>query len=375
MATYKAEFLAHYWQGRLRPIHAYAFGWIDKWARLASVAPGFANLLTQLPGLRDLAKVMVGAPRERQIPAFAAQTFQAWFRGRKPSPGVGPRVLLWADTFNNYFMPETAQAAVEVLEHAGCKVEVLHQHLCCGRPLYDYGFLEMAKSYLRRNLTALAPHVRADTPIVVLEPSCCSVFRDEMRNLFPESAEAKQVADNTFTLSEFFEKKLPDYQPPTVNRSAIVQGHCHHKAVMRMKDENSLMTRAQLDHRVLESGCCGMAGAFGYERDKYEVSIACGERSLLPEVRKAPVSTIIMADGFSCKEQIAQQTNRHALHLAEVMRLSLGNGENKVPIMYPEEYFVRPREKAQKRSMVRAAVISGLATAVLSLIWMKRRRR
>jgi Fe-S oxidoreductase len=232
----------------------------------------------------------------------------------------------------------------------------------------------MAKSYLRRNLTALAPHMHAKTPIVVLEPSCCSVFRDEMCNLFPESVEARTVAQNTFTLSEFFEKKFPDYQPPRVNRSAIVQGHCHHKAVMRMKDENSLMKKMQLDERVLESGCCGMAGAFGYEKDKYRVSIACGERSLLPEVRKAPLSTIIMADGFSCKEQISQETNRHALHLSEVLRLGLENGENHVPNMYPERYFVDFREKAQKKSMVRAAVIGGLALTALGAAWLKSRR-
>ena len=375
MATYKAEFLAHYWEGRIRPIYAYAFGWIDKWARLASLAPGFANLVTQMPGVRDLAKMMVGVPRKRRIPAFAAQTFQSWFGKRKPRLGVGPKVLLWADTFNNYFMPETAQAAVEVLEEAGCRVEVLDQHLCCGRPLYDYGFLEMAKSYLRRNLNALGPHISANTPMVVLEPSCCSVFRDEMHNLFPESTEAKQLAENTFTLSEFLEKKIPNYQPPKVRRQAIVQGHCHHKAVMRLKEEKSLMKQMQLDHRVLESGCCGMAGSFGYEKDKYQVSIACGERSLLPEVRQAPVSTIIVADGFSCKEQIAQETNRHALHLAEVLKLGL-NGEAKHPsVVYPEDYFVQPRKRAQNRSMARAAFISGLALSVLGLTWLQSRRR
>jgi FAD/FMN-containing dehydrogenase/Fe-S oxidoreductase len=375
MATYKAEFLAHYWEGKIRPIHAYAFGWIDKWARVASIEPGFANLFTQLPILRGMAKLAVGVPPQRQIPAFAAQTFQSWFRHRKPRPGFASKVLLWADTFNNYFMPETAQAAVEVLEHAGCKVEVLDQHLCCGRPLYDYGFLDMAKSYLRRNLTALRSHISTDTPMVVLEPSCCSVFRDELHNLFPESSEAKRLAENTFTLSEFLEKKVPGYQPPEVGRQAIVQGHCHHKAVMRMKDEQSLMEKMQLDHRVLESGCCGMAGAFGYEKDKYQVSVACGERSLLPEVRKAPVSSLIIADGFSCKEQIAQETGRHALHLAEVLRLGLGDEKRRIPTMYPESYFVQPRKDAQNKSMVRAAIIGGLAVATLSLIWLKNRKR
>ena len=374
MATYKAEFLSHYWEGRFRPIYAYAFGWIDKWARLASIAPGFANLFTQLPGLRNLAKFSAGVPQEREIPAFAAQTFQSWFRNRKPRSGNGPRVLLWADTFNNYFMPETAQAAVEVLEHAGCQVEVLNQHLCCGRPLYDYGFLDMAKSYLQKNLAALEQHVSANTPMVVLEPSCCSVFRDELRNLFPEPSAARQLSENTFTLSEFLEKKVPDYQPPKVHRQAIVQGHCHHKAVMRMKEENSLMKKMQLDHRTLESGCCGMAGAFGYEKDKYEVSIACGERALLPEVRKAGLSTIIVADGFSCKEQIAQETDRDALHLAEVLKLGLNTEQDHVPTMYPEKYSVQPRKKAQKASMVRAGVITGVALAVLGAAWAKSRR-
>jgi Fe-S oxidoreductase len=143
--------------------------------------------------------------------------------------------------------------------------------------------------------------------MVVLEPSCCSVFRDELHNWFPESSEAKLVAENTFTLSEFLEQKIYDYRPPSIHRKAIVQGHCHQKAIMRMKEEKSLLGKIHLDYRILESGCCGMAGAFGYEKDKYDVSIACGERSLLPEVRKAGLSTLIVADGFSCREQIAQQ--------------------------------------------------------------------
>jgi Fe-S oxidoreductase len=233
----------------------------------------------------------------------------------------------------------------------------------------------MAKSYLRRNLNALSVHISANTPMVVLEPSCCSVFRDELHNLFPESQEAKQLAKNTLTLSEFLEKKVPDYQPPKLRRKAIVQGHCHHKAVMRLKEENALMEKMHLDHRILESGCCGMAGAFGYEKDKYQVSVACGERSLLPEVRKAPVSTIIVADGFSCKEQIAQETNRHALHLAEVLQLGINKHEMHSPTMYPESYFVQPRKAAQKKSMVRAALIGGLTLTLLGLVWMKRRRR
>jgi FAD/FMN-containing dehydrogenase/Fe-S oxidoreductase len=376
MATYKAEFLAHYWEGRLRPVYEYAFGWIDKWAQLASIAPGFANLFTQVPVLRDVAKVMVGVPRQRQIPAFAAETFQTWFRQRQPRAQAGPKVLLWPDTFNNYFMPETAQAAVEVLENAGYQVEVPQQHLCCGRPLYDYGFLGMAKSYLLRNLNALAPYLETSTPMVVLEPSCCSVFRDEMKALLPESPQARQLAENTLTLPEFLEKRATNYRPPQLRRTSIVQGHCHHKAIMRLKEEKALMEKMGLNYEVLESGCCGMAGAFGYERDKYEVSVACGERVLLPEVRKAGLRTIIMADGFSCKEQIAQQTDRQALHLAEVLQMALRDGSHGPEGIYPEKQFVLPRKAAQKRSMIRAGLITlaVLGGAAFGVVWRRRRR-
>jgi FAD/FMN-containing dehydrogenase/Fe-S oxidoreductase len=377
MATYKAEFLAHYWKGRMRPLNAYAFGWIDKWARLGSAAPGFVNLVTQLPGLRDLAKFVAHVPRQRQIPAFAAETFQKWFHKRSKHPGSGQKVLLWADTFNNYFMPETAQAAVEVLENAGCQVEVISQHLCCGRPLYDYGFLDMAGAYLRRNLEILAPYIEAGTPMVVLEPSCCSVFRDEMHGLFPEPEQARRLAANTFTLSEFLEKRVVDYHPPRLSRAAIVQGHCHHKAIMRLKEEKRVMEKMGLDYEVLESGCCGMAGSFGYEKDKYPVSIACGERSLLPAVRKAGLSTIVMADGFSCKEQIAQETNRHGLHLAEVLKMGLDESKEPRPMMCPERQFVGLRKAAQKASMLRAGLITAgaVAIAVSGRLWMRRSRR
>ncbi|MGE5054613.1 MAG: FAD-binding and (Fe-S)-binding domain-containing protein [Acidobacteriota bacterium] len=371
VATYKAEFLAHYWEGRIRPKYAYAFGWVDKWARLASMAPGFVNLFTQLPGLSTITKLIGGVPLKRQIPAFAAETFQSWFRKRDTRPHSGQKVLLWADTFNNYFMPETARAAVEVLEHAGCDVQVLQGHHCCGRPLYDYGFLDTANAYLQRELKALEPYISAGTPMVVLEPSCCSVFRDEMHSWFPDSKQAGWLKENTFTLSEFLDNKLPGYQPPKLQRKAMVQGHCHHKAIMRFKEEETLMSKMALDAQVLDSGCCGMAGSFGYEKDKYEVSVACGERVLLPEVRKAGLSTIIIADGFSCKEQIAQQTNRRALHLAEVLKMGLDDRTGTMDGMYPEKQFVDPRKLDQKRSMVRAAVVTlgalGLAAAGLAL--------
>jgi len=375
MATYKSEFLSHYWKGRLRPRYAYAFGWINKWARLASIAPGFANLFTQLPVLRNVAKYAVGAPQQRQIPAFAPQNFKAWFRKRGIRNEGRERVLLFADTFNNYFKPETAQAAVEVLEGAGYQVVVPQEPLCCGRPLYDYGFLDMAQSYFDQIFRALEPEIEQGTPMVVLEPSCCSVFRDELNGLRPDSRQAHKLMEQTFTLAEFLQKKAPRYQPPKLRRKAVLHGHCHHKAIMRMDCDKELLNKMQLEIAELDSGCCGMAGSFGYEKEKYEVSMKAGERVLLPAVRKAGLSTIIMSDGFSCKEQIEQDTDRHALHTAEVLALAQRHGPYGLRNAYPEKELVEPRLQAQKRSMMRAGMITGavLAGAVAATVLLKRR--
>ena len=185
IATYKAEFLSHYWEGRIRPRHAYAFGHIDKWSQVASLWPGLVNLLTSTPGTRELMKVAAGISPERSIPQFAPETFKAWF-GRRPQQGAGrPQVLLFADTFNNYFLPQTARAAVEVLEHAGYQVLVPMENVCCGRPLYDHGFLGEAKQNLQHVMNLLVPYVERQIPIVLLEPSCWSVLRDEIHGLFP----------------------------------------------------------------------------------------------------------------------------------------------------------------------------------------------
>ncbi len=375
MATYKSEFLSHYWEGRLRPRYAYAFGFIDQVARIVSHFPGFANLFTQLPGLSLLGKKAAGMPAQRQIPAFAAESFQSWWRKRGSQNKTGPHVVLWPDTFNNYFMPETAKAAVEVLEHAGYQVVVPEGHVCCGRPLYDYGFLDVAKKYLETNLNKLKPYYEAGIPIVALEPSCCSVFRDELYNMLPEHPGTQKLKGDVFTLSEFLEKKA-NYTPPRLKREAIVQAHCHHKAVMRIDDEQSVVKKMKLDANFLDSSCCGMAGSFGYEADKYDVSIKCGEHELLPEVRKAGMRTIVMADGFSCKEQIAQETHRKALHLAEVISMGIRHGEFGAPGLNPEDEFVKPREKAVKASMLRAGVVTVAALAGIGAgLWLWRKKR
>ncbi len=331
MATYKAEFLSHHWEGRLRPLNSYLFGWIDKWARVASVAPALANGLTQLPLLGNRVKDMAGIHPNREIPKFAPQTFRSWFQRRAVSHQERSRVLLWPDTFNNFFKPETAMAAVEVLEAAGYQVEIPRGHLCCGRPLYDHGFLGMAKSYLRRVLYGLREEIDAGTPLIALEPSCCSVFRDEMIGLLPELPEAQRLSRNTFTLAEFLQQKAYHFHFPPLHRKAIVQAHCHQASVMRGTEQEEIMREMQMDFLIMESGCCGMAGAFGYERDKYDVSLACGERVLLPEVRRSEPSTLIVADGFSCREQIQQVTSRQTLHFAELLQLTLSGNPSGTP--------------------------------------------
>ena len=370
MATYKAEFLSHYWEGRLRPRYAYAFGMIDRWARMASVAPGFVNLFTQLPILRTIAKTAAGMPLRREIPAFAPQTFKSWFRQRGARNQGKARVILWPDTFNNFFFPETAQAAVEVLEHFDLQVSVPRQHLCCGRPLYDYGFLDRAERYLTKVLDALEPEIENGTPMVVLEPSCCSVFRDELIGLIPDSKRAQRLRENTFTLSEFLEKKLETYDAPKLRRKAIIQGHCHHKAIMRLQHEEAVMNNMGLDFELLNSGCCGMAGAFGYEADKYEISLQCGERALFPAVRNAAISTLIIADGFSCREQILQDTPRQALHTAEVMQMAIHN-EDGTSYAFPEQAITNRRIQAQRQSMKRAGIGVGLLLLAAGLLLRK----
>ena len=323
MATYKAEFLSHYYEHRFRPIHAYAFGLIHVWARLAQVAPRLVNLVNRAPVTGDLFKSIVGIAGARKIPQFAPNTFKSWFRKREPANRNGKPVLLWPDTFNNFFHVNTAKAAVEVLEHAGFRVVVPSVDLCCGRPLYDYGMLGTARRWLAQILDHLKNEIEAGLPLIGLEPSCTAVFRDELEEMFPRSEQALRLAKQTFTLAEFFTKHARGYEPPKLERKALLHGHCHHKAVMKLDTECELLKKMNVDFELLDSGCCGMAGAFGFEKDHYEVSVACGERVLLPRVRQAPKDALIIADGFSCREQIRQTTDRTAIHLADVMKMAI----------------------------------------------------
>lgn len=330
MATYKAEFLSHYYRGRLRPIASFTMGLVYWWARLGAHMPGVVNYVTQTRFVSDIVKALGGIARERQVPALAPQTFKSWFRQTQRSGEGKPKVILWPDTFNNHFHPEVAQAAVEVLEGVGYQVEVPERSFCCGRPLYDWGMLPLAKRLLKRILEGLKQQISEGTPVVVLEPSCAAVFRDELINLFPDDELARRLSSQTFLLSEFLEKEAKTFQPPKLPRKSIVHGHCHQTAVMGMIEESAVLKKLGLDFELLDSGCCGMAGAFGFQKDHYQLSIKVGERVLLPVVRGADEDTLIITNGFSCREQILQGTGRSALHLAQVIQMAMRQGKNEI---------------------------------------------
>jgi len=230
----------------------------------------------------------------------------------------------------------------------------------------------MAKNYLRDILGTLGPEIDRGTPMVVLEPSCCTVFRDELIGLFPNNPQAQRLKQQTFTLSEFLERQ-DQFRAPTLKKKAIIHGHCHHKAIMRMKSEESLFKKMGLDYEMLDSGCCGMAGSFGFEKDKYDTSVSVGERVLLPAVRRADPQTLLIADGFSCREQISQLTDRGALHTAQVLSLAMQRpaigDEDRL-----EDPIIRRRSEAEKRSMLKAALLTASLAAVgLSIAFGRRK--
>jgi len=338
MASYKAEFLSQYFKRKLRPRRDYALGLVYWEARLATRMPKLANFLLHQEPLAGLGKRLAGITPERAAPRFAEQNYRAWAAERNAPPqGDRPRVLLWADTFNTYFHPEVAIAATEVLEAAGYRVELPDRPLCCGRPLYDFGMLNLAKRQLHQIVHTLRDPIRAGVPVVALEPSCGAVFRDELLNLLPSDEDAKRLARQTHSLGEFLHDLGDDWDAPSLGRRALVHWHCHQRATSDVDCDQAVLERLGVDAEVLDDGCCGLAGSFGYEPgEHYDVSVKAGERKLLPAVRKASPSTLIVTDGFSCRSQIEHGTERSSLHLAQVVQMALRQGPNGPAIAPPE---------------------------------------
>jgi Fe-S oxidoreductase len=225
---------------------------------------------------------------------------------------------LWPDCSNNYFHPEVAHAAAAVLTSAGFTVDIPRERLCCGRPLYDHGMLTVARRRLVEILENLRSEIEAGTPIVGLEPSCVSVFRDELLRFFPDDPLARKLSQQVLFITEFLVKH--GWSPAVqLTGRAVVHPHCHERASLCVDDDIAVLKATGLDLTVLDAGCCGMAGAFGFEKDRFAVSRTVGERVLLPAVRAAAPEDYIVTNGFSCREQIAQLTGRRVWHIVEVL--------------------------------------------------------
>lgn len=318
MATYKAEFQSRYYAKHRRPRDHYAIGLIASWCRIAEKTPRLANAVA---GTR-LAKTIAGIDPSRSLPQFARQSFRSWFNSR-PAPPQGERVLLWPDTFNNYFRPATAIAAVELLEAGGFAVTIPDRPLCCGRPLYDPGFLKQAGRQWRETLEVLGPEIERGTPIIVLEPACASAFKDELPNLFPDDRFARDLSRQAIYFADFIDAHRERFATVERGGHALVQPHCHHHSIIGFDAEERLLDWMEIDADQPPQGCCGMAGGFGLAEHTAPVARRIGERALLPDIRAADPDTLIIADGFSCREQIEQATGRTTAHFAELLRQRL----------------------------------------------------
>jgi FAD/FMN-containing dehydrogenase/Fe-S oxidoreductase len=325
MASYRAEFFSNYFTRKRRPLRSYFFGRLPDLARAASFAPRLVNALSHAPVLVSIAKGVLQVHEARELPRFAPRTFRSQFGGRRPDSKAGRPVILFTDTFSNFFEPEVALAAVKVLEHAGFSVSLSPSRLCCGRPLYDQGMLDRARRMLGDAIEALAPVAERGISIVGLEPSCILTFRDELPRMFPADPRAKALAQRAMLLEEFLVREAPRFSPGPLHARALLHGHCHQKAIAGLDSAASLLGRIEgLEVEVPDSGCCGMAGAFGYDRRNYEVSHAIGERVLLPRIRAAHPDTIVIADGFSCRSQIRHFCpGRTPIHLAQLLAAAI----------------------------------------------------
>ncbi|MCX2970041.1 MULTISPECIES: FAD-binding and (Fe-S)-binding domain-containing protein [Streptomyces] len=363
MATYKAEFLHQHYAGRPRPRTHYSLGWLPLVARLATRAPRVVNALSQAPGLGRVAKAVAGVAPERDVPLFAGQTLTDWWRERGGTRGSGHRgeVVVWPDTFTNSFHPAVGRAAVEVLEAAGFHVKVPTEAVCCGLTWISTGQLDVAKRVLRRTVDVLADDLRRGTPVVGLEPSCTAVFRADAPDLLPEDPGVARLRELTRTFAEVLTERAPDWRPPPVRARAVVQRHCHQYAIMGFEADQELLRRAGVEAEVLDVGCCGLAGNFGFERGHYDVSRACAEEGLLPAVREADPDTLVLADGYSCRTQVEQSdTGRVPLHVAEVLAAGL-HARHRARAQRPTG--PSPRARGAALAATGAAVLTALAAA------------
>ncbi|OEV05084.1 FAD-binding and (Fe-S)-binding domain-containing protein [Streptomyces oceani] len=325
MATYKAEFLHHHYEGRRRPLAHYSMGRLPQWLRLAAAsrAAPLLNAGARIEPLAALGKRLGGIAPERDIPQLPNDTFTRWWRrqpGRAEQPG-GQRIVLWPDTFTNHLHPDAGSAAVRVLWDAGLRIAVPPKRVCCGLTYVSTGQLDQARTVMRRTLDRMGPALDAGLPITVLEPSCAGALRTDLPELLSDDPRAERLAESVHTFAETLEEHAPDWEPPRIDRPVAGQTHCHQHAVLGDAADRRLRERAGLSGE-LSAGCCGLAGNFGFEDGHYEVSTACAEDELLPSVRaalRADPETELLADGYSCRTQLEQLGGRTSRHLAQVL--------------------------------------------------------
>jgi Fe-S oxidoreductase len=320
MATYKAEALYQRYRRRLRPASHYALGWLPRWAAFASKMPHATNAVIRCRPIAWVAKRLGGIDTRRPLPEFAARTFRQWFAARPAmlEAGSGDPVLLWVDTFTDHFTPQVGRAAVQVLEDAGYTVRIPQSAVCCGLTWISTGQLDGARRQLVKTLDMLEPALREGIPIVGLEPSCTAVFRADATELLPNDPRAAQLQAATKTLAEILEATTRWRPPDLADVHGIAQPHCHHHAVLGWDADARLLAQAGAKITAI-GGCCGLAGNFGVERGHYDVSVAVAETALLPAVRKLADDAVVLADGFSCRTQLAQLAGHGSQHLAELI--------------------------------------------------------
>jgi FAD/FMN-containing dehydrogenase/Fe-S oxidoreductase len=324
MATYKAEFLHQHYRRRLRPASHYSMGWLPLWLRLSALAPRLANAVGR-SRLAGLVKRLGGIAPERSLPSFAPSPFTSSRADLRRRASGERRVVLWPDSFNNYLTPSVLDAAHEVLTAAGYDVVLPDRGVCCGLTWVSTGQLGVARRVLTRTLDVLAPYLEEGYEVAGLEPSCTALFRGDLPALLPGDSRAAVLASRTFTFAELLERAPIPFAALDVD--AITQVHCHQHAVLGFGADESALASAGVRNTTLDSGCCGLAGNFGFERGHYEVSKAVAEDRMLPAIRAASAETVVVSDGFSCRTQIEQESGRTPVHLAELLRRALPGRE------------------------------------------------
>lgn len=322
MAKLKAEWLAHYYEAHGTPLRARLFAHIHRLNRLGSAFAPLSNWSTRARPIRWAMEKTLGVHRARRLPSFARIPFHRWYRRRQSSRTEDrPEVVLFHDTFMTYNEPQIGIAATELLEAAGYRVVLVEERRCCSRPMISKGLLSQAKANAAHNVALLAPYARREVPIIGCEPSCILTIRDDYPDLVP-GEDSRLVAEQTRTFEEFIsEQDHPNDLAFRQDESRIlVHGHCHQKSLVGMgpaRKALGLLPGASVEE--IPSGCCGMAGSFGYEREHYELSLQIGELTLFPAVRAAAADVEIVAAGISCRQQILHSTGRVARHPAQVL--------------------------------------------------------